>query len=561
MKFNLFLSQFLANVQNSWNKNMSRDLGSFISPNKLTTWNSLFQPARINQSAYISSADLHRLHRKFAINSYSYSLPRVINDEGAPASFCNLSLSALSLSESNIKSPLLPTTPTYIYQSRENNNYDLKTPEFRNHFNSSPSPMSIDSDERSVASSTHNSFFNSPMETESALENKNKAVMNWTRPAVSPPSLRVLKKSGGESLSLLGVDKAVIYDQPGLYCDNMCDSTSHSLPICGISNLAKDSSFKRKNKERRKMWQFSKLCTCLKKSFYCQFFLLVTSLVLAWLVASCNFVVFDSNEHKYDVSKTLDNLSIELQKQVFGQHIAISIIMKRLSEYLTKNNVESVQRTPLIFSFVGPVGIGKTFTSQIVSKIISPQEDCRNVFLYTAHHSLLKPLHDFIRSCTFNCHTCVVVLDDMNNVSKTETLKVEMTFAKMTLQANANCVVMLLSTIESQLLYDYLLNVKTLGKNREGLAISQILRTLRYDEMNSDNQTSFGNKTIVPFLPLERDHVVQCLQSAWNNMYHNIPFDYKIENDVLKEVVFHPAQDEYFAVAGCRDIVEKLNLL
>ena len=70
-----------------------------------------------------------------------------------------------------------------------------------------------------------------------------------------------------------------------------------------------------------------------------------------------------------------------MKRKLFGQHIAMHIIIKAVSGFLSDNN----RQKPLVLSLHGPPGTGKNFVSKLLAKnIYKNGMDSKFVHLFQA---------------------------------------------------------------------------------------------------------------------------------------------------------------------------------
>lgn len=76
----------------------------------------------------------------------------------------------------------------------------------------------------------------------------------------------------------------------------------------------------------------------------------------------------------------IDGLKLDLEINVFGQHIAIDTLIPALQKHL-ENRDQS--KKPLIFSFNGPMGTGKSYVVDLIVKnLYKDGVNSKNVHMY-----------------------------------------------------------------------------------------------------------------------------------------------------------------------------------
>lgn len=71
-------------------------------------------------------------------------------------------------------------------------------------------------------------------------------------------------------------------------------------------------------------------------------------------------------------------LQMVLEQKVFGQHLATQVILKALSA----NSRDKQPRKPLVMSFHGWTGTGKSFVSKIIARNLYQSHEARRSFVH-----------------------------------------------------------------------------------------------------------------------------------------------------------------------------------
>nr|XP_054769764.1 uncharacterized protein LOC129277635 [Lytechinus pictus] len=287
-----------------------------------------------------------------------------------------------------------------------------------------------------------------------------------------------------------------------------------------------------------------------------------------------------------------ESLHSILQSQVFGQSIVVSHLPQLLSGILSKD----VRDRTLVLMFHGQSGVGKTFVAELIGNKMFPEEaqsQCVYKFLpsflevrehlVTAYDYSIA-LEDFIDNGKSNYRTCPVglyIIEDIDYVSSSSLLEaVALTLPGIRTRQAAQeqkMILFLMTNLQSEAVGDYLLSHLELGKNREDITLKElepvmtkvpITQEYTAESENSEDhdvqRLEVHDKLMavvdhhIPFLPLERKHVIMCIQQTltWKNVTLN-------ENDVqwiADKLVFYPENNPVFSMSGCKKVEEKANL-
>lgn len=70
------------------------------------------------------------------------------------------------------------------------------------------------------------------------------------------------------------------------------------------------------------------------------------------------------------------DLKFLLKSRIFGQHIATDVVLNAINSHLKKPN----PRKPLVMSFHGANGVGKSYVSKMIAKVLYEKGDTSKFF-------------------------------------------------------------------------------------------------------------------------------------------------------------------------------------
>ena len=285
------------------------------------------------------------------------------------------------------------------------------------------------------------------------------------------------------------------------------------------------------------------------------FILVVLHEVMKWLfeMETC-----DSNWLR---SRNISNLSDILHKELFGQPFVKTILLKVIGTYLSSGQ----QKKALVLSFHGCTGTGKTHVAKLLAKFLY-EKGSTSEFVHwkdaTVNYQLSdnldyhRDLQEFIVKNTKACKKSLFIFDEFDKmpVGLTNVLKPY-------LESHVD--------IEG---IDYRNNIFLLLNNHAGNMINNIiLKTIESNgkqvstntfDFNELNYSLFPITNLidycVPFLPLQRSHVKQCvaMEIKKYGQYLNEDKTKKLTEQVANEMQYNGI----FSETGCKMVLKKLDI-
>jgi len=255
----------------------------------------------------------------------------------------------------------------------------------------------------------------------------------------------------------------------------------------------------------------------------------------------------------------VDSLRHELQQRVHGQHIAVNTVIKRLEEFMSSSD-----KRQLVMSFHGWTGIGKNFMSSIIAQHLPPQNVHKFIIpLHFAHgtdnEALL--LTEWIMSNMSypSCGLHLFIIDEIDKISQSLLHRLHETLNRLSLQSDTSCraVFLLLTNDGATEINTVVMEVLKNGGDREDLELVDILPRLSSEFYTEMVSSKLIDQT-VPFLPLERQHVTQCIQAELK--LRHVDVTQHLVDGILKSLSYFPPGVSLFSRSGCRRIVHLVDL-
>ncbi len=174
-------------------------------------------------------------------------------------------------------------------------------------------------------------------------------------------------------------------------------------------------------------------------------------------------------------------------------------------------------------------------------------------------------LHNWIFRNLSSCAINLVIFDELENASEAVVKGIERVLTDLKeLRLNSTRIVVVLisssgGTHINSLVYDHFRT----GISREDIRTANVLESLKATEaaqwvLNLHSEGLIDE--VVPFLPLERKHVAQCIELDVETKRETCANPHVVAQ-VLNELEFFPQDDPLYSVAGCRRVGTKVDLV
>ena len=301
--------------------------------------------------------------------------------------------------------------------------------------------------------------------------------------------------------------------------------------------------------------------TCLSTVCYCQMFIVILIIIVLGILFMADLVKTKMCERNQGLNVTAIQQS--LQQQVFGQHIALEMVVKALEEFMES------QRT-MVLSFHGWTGIGKTFVSTIITNHIATPS-LRTVFIpqqfpHSDEDNVYQGrIYDWIMSNITSCAVNVFIIDEMDKATEGVSRGLASVLAdirELDLNNSRILVIMISNTGGGAINRDAFRHLER-GYDREQLLGSGLIQGI-FTDYDAEWLQMLNNSGvidhIVPFLPLERDHVKLCVEAYVKALgYYSL--DSINMDKILDDFVYLPKDFPIFSKSGCRQVNTKVDLV
>lgn len=276
----------------------------------------------------------------------------------------------------------------------------------------------------------------------------------------------------------------------------------------------------------------------------------------------------------------IEGLEVDLYKNLFGQPLVSDIVVNALSFHFRKG--KTYGRKPLVFSFHGWVGGGKSFVAQIILKhVFKKGTASRFAKMYNAktHFPLASEsekykviLQNAIRDTVASCPKSVFVFDEVDKYPPgvLDAVKPYLDYNEhIDGYDYRNAVFIFLTNHGASAITDVTLQLWSGGTHRDNYKSSNFEKVLKHQAFN-DEGGFYRSELIrhhlidhyVPFLPLEKEHVEKCILVELRYHQGHLLLDANsVVTEVMDEILFGPKDVDLYAVSGCKLISEKIAVI
>lgn len=279
----------------------------------------------------------------------------------------------------------------------------------------------------------------------------------------------------------------------------------------------------------------------------------------------CHLTECCIDEH---IPRNVNYLEQTLKKEVFGQHIVQEYLIAVLKSHY--ENLEKSKK-PLVMSFHGGTGTGKNYVSEfIVKSIFLKGSQSKNIhrFIGRIHFPLDSELSNYsvqlkdnIIKAVEKCDRSIFIFDE---VDKMPTGVLNVMSSLLGAHKSVDGVdfrkavfIFLTNTASSEI--DKILNEFLELDGREETKLHHFERVCQI----AANRMEGGLKNsglieysvidhYIPFLPLEKKHVEECIKIEFQRL------DYTPSSDEISEVMNYIPMDGKFATSGCKRVSKKV---
>lgn len=277
-----------------------------------------------------------------------------------------------------------------------------------------------------------------------------------------------------------------------------------------------------------------------------------------------------------EFTNNISGIGLALKSELFGQHIAQKIVTAALKNHFDSKNT----RKPLVLAFHGWTGIGKNFVGNIIMehffkhKTKSPFVHKFIIPLHFPHRSEVEmynqQLLKWIRGNFSHCQKGgLFIFDEMDKIhlGMMNTIKDALLDyrGKKAESGHKNMVFIFLSNSGGEAINQHVLKHILDGKLRESLTLKE-LEVIFHDIAKKIPNIWFADLLklevidyLVPFLPLERTHLKQCIRRELAKKGYNVKESFVTE--IADQMDYFPESHQFFSVSGCKKVSSRVDMI
>lgn len=275
---------------------------------------------------------------------------------------------------------------------------------------------------------------------------------------------------------------------------------------------------------------------------------------------------------KCQIDIDVSNFERVFDENVFGQHIAkfaLTTTLRNISQRM--QNDTKVSTNPLVFSFHGWTGVGKNFvTKQLVHGFENIRVTTFLVPLHFPHESRDDTYRDniqqWIKGNITLCYVNMFVFDEMDKatVSLLEGLLNVMKYIQTFEMQKTWIIFIFLSNSRGYQINNFLFSKMREGRHRNEISFNDIYSVLTDEDSERQWYHDFSEQglidTFVPFLPLNKQHIHQCIEKDLIKKGKQPTADLiEIISDEMHYIQPIKGMD-FFSLTGCKRVSDKVDI-
>jgi len=269
------------------------------------------------------------------------------------------------------------------------------------------------------------------------------------------------------------------------------------------------------------------------------------------------------------------SLESELRENVFGQHLATALVSRSVRAHLRKEKPAKA----LVLSFHGWTGGGKNWVARWVAEAVFSKGMASNfvhLFIATLHFPHREEadiyrmqVQDWIRGNVSLCPTSLFIFDEVDKMPEgvIDGIKPFIDHHEMIEGLDfRRSIFIFLSNTGGREITRASLKFWAAGHAREEIRytdLEPLVNAGAFNEMGGLHRSAIIDSSLidlyVPFLPLERQHVRQCVRREAEA--RNVSLSEAEVESISAGLSYWPEDSQLFSVTGCKRVASKLDLL
>ncbi|KAM6965403.1 prosalusin [Aplochiton taeniatus] len=275
-----------------------------------------------------------------------------------------------------------------------------------------------------------------------------------------------------------------------------------------------------------------------------------------------------------DFKPNIRDLEWDLYKNVYGQHLAQDIVSETVAKFLKNGNPDR----PLVLSFHGSSGTGKTLVSSILGRHLygtAMSSSYVHQFVPTLHFPLIDHVNEYrlnlkqwVEGNLTTCARSIFIFDEMEKMPPgvIDVLGPFLGPSHVVFSTNyRKAFYIFISTAGEVVINKLALEYRLAGREREDIRLTDLEDAISQEVYNNNRSGFYHSNLIqgklipsyVPFLPLARRHVERCAHRELCQRGECGRTD--VVEAVGGDMVYIPQQGQHFSSTGCKAVPGKIN--
>ena len=286
---------------------------------------------------------------------------------------------------------------------------------------------------------------------------------------------------------------------------------------------------------------------------------ILIAVILYWIYGVIFKSVCDKCQNPW-VKHDFDHLSNNLTLDFFGQHLVTENIIEILKAHIKNEQTKK----PLVLSFHGSPGTGKTFVSKLIAESFYKlgMSSKHTVFFNIQEHDEnyeqeVIILTRTIESTVSRCKYALFIFEEAH-LMNSKLLDVILPYVNYPSLSYNRAIFIFLSNLGAYRINDYVVGKMRVGRKRESITLEEV-HNLLHSYIKTEKPfkgTEFVAQNLVdayiPFLPLERQHVRECVYVIMRQKH--LDFDEHFVDSIVTSTPYFPEAYPLFASAGCKSL-------
>ncbi|KAL7079747.1 hypothetical protein ACQ4LE_001157 [Meloidogyne hapla] len=290
--------------------------------------------------------------------------------------------------------------------------------------------------------------------------------------------------------------------------------------------------------------------------------------------AKCKF--FECCKSPWINTDVAHRLEEDVEERLYGQHIAQKIVINAVRAHITKKKPNKA----LVLSFHGWTGSGKNYLTQMIANAVY-KKGFKSQFVHLSVATLHFPypeeinnykrqLRNWISGNLSECERSMFIFDEADKLPL-QLLDAIVPFVEFYDNVNGidarKSIFIFLSNGGSNLIAQRALEYYNKGQPREQISFRELEELMQLSAYNEGEGGLKMSRIIskhlidyfVPFLPLERRHVIMCFKDYLHSK--NVIYTQEQLENLADSLQYFPKGTPIFSTSGCKQVERKADFM